>query len=67
MRSSTTRSGREALAELDARRAVGGDLDLEALAAQPGGDGVRDRGSSSTTRIVRVSIGEGTRHRCVQD
>ena len=35
--------GTEPLARLDAARAVGGDLDGEALAAEPGGDGLGDR------------------------
>ncbi len=35
--------GLEAFAELDARVPVGGDRHLEALAAEPGGDGVGDR------------------------
>ena len=55
MRSSTTRSGWNRVAELDAARAVGRDLDREALAAEPGRDRARrSTRSSSMTRIVRA-------------
>ena len=59
MRSSTTRSGSEALARSTPAGPSRGDLHLEALAPQPGRDRVRDRGSSSTTRIVRGRAGAG--------
>ena len=43
MRSRTTRSGWSVAAPLDAGRAVGGDLDREALAPEPGGHRLGDR------------------------